>query len=361
MNKRNKKILALAAALLMASALAGCGGSGEQETSLKDLEVERYVTLGEYKGLEVSVPPVTVDEELWKQEADGAYFDAVMSSQAEIADPILDRAVADGDIVNIDYVGKLDGEAFAGGTAQGANLPIGSGSYIEGFEAGLVGVMPGETVDLDLTFPENYQSAELAGQKVVFTVKVNCIVPEEMEEVFIREMQIDGVEDREGLRQYVYDYLYSYAEQNRAGAVDTAVQDALLQRCTFAEKLPNFLYDKVEDVLRSNVEQDAAYYGVDAESYLQQVYGGSMVEFLEEYVPKSVKSQLAFQAVANREDLNLSDEALEERLLGYAVNSGYETVEEWLGDRSREDYREAFMYSSVLDFLEENARITEQQ
>jgi len=88
---------------------------------------------------------------------------------------ITDRAVENGDVVNLDYEGKKDGVAFEGGTAKGYDLEIGSGLFIPGFEEKLVGVMPGETVDLDLTFPEGYDEPSLAGQPVVFTVTVNGI------------------------------------------------------------------------------------------------------------------------------------------------------------------------------------------
>ena len=90
--------------------------------------------------------------------------------------PITDRAVEDGDLVTIDYVGKKDGEAFSGGSAEGYQLKIGSNTFIDGFEEGLIGVMPGDTVDLDLTFPESYsRNQDLAGQAVVFTVTLDKI------------------------------------------------------------------------------------------------------------------------------------------------------------------------------------------
>ena len=98
--------------------------------------------------------------------------------------------VKKGDTANIDYVGKKDGVAFDGGTAQGYQLEIGSGTFIDGFEDGLVGVMPGETVDLNLTFPKEYPSEELAGKKVVFKVKVN-----EIKQKQSRELDEDFFED----------------------------------------------------------------------------------------------------------------------------------------------------------------------
>mgnify|MGYP003523801688 FL=1 len=158
-----KKTLGLLAAVLSVAMLAGCGAKDTGDASisqgaadsvvLKNLDVDKYVTLGEYKGLEVSVDTVEVDEDEWDTLVNNVYYGNITADNGGIKD----RAVETGDTVNIDYEGKKDGVAFEGGTAQGYDLTIGSGSFIDGFEDGLIGVMPGETVDLDLPFPEGYK------------------------------------------------------------------------------------------------------------------------------------------------------------------------------------------------------------
>ena len=168
-------------------------------------DVEQYVTLGEYKGLQVTVTEPAVDDATLETELESVYFANVTAENGGITD----RAVAEGDTINLDYEGKKDGVAFSGGTAAGASLTIGSGQFIAGFEEGLVGVKPGETVDLDLTFPEEYHSADLAGQAVVFTVTVNYIQPTEMEDSVVAGMGIDNVTNLEELKQNVYDELYA--------------------------------------------------------------------------------------------------------------------------------------------------------
>ena len=140
---------------------------------LKDLDVAKYVTLGDYKNIEVTMAGPEVDQEEWDLINAQVYNDFVTAESGGV----LDRAVENGDLVNIDYSGKKDGVVFDGGTAAAQQLEIGSGSFIAGFEEGLVGVMPGETVDLNLTFPEVYHNADLEGQAVVFTVTVNFIYP----------------------------------------------------------------------------------------------------------------------------------------------------------------------------------------
>ena len=239
-----KKTLGFLAAVLSMCMLAGCGakdtgdgtdaatGAGAESTALKDMDVDKYVTLGEYKGLEVSVDTVEVDEDEWDSLVNNVYYENITAENGGI----MDRAVETGDTVNIDYEGKKDGVAFDGGTAQGYDLTIGSGSFIAGFEDGLIGVMPGETVDLNLTFPENYGKSDLAGQAVVFTVTVNYIQPAqdgEFSDEVISNFGIDGVTNEEELRQYAYDYLNENAQQNYETNVQQAVMDAFMANNTF--------------------------------------------------------------------------------------------------------------------------------
>lgn len=197
-----KKIFKVCMCGLVAAALiSGCGKKpaakpAETETEATEsaaqetLAVEDLtgmdngtVTLGEYKGIEVTKDPVEVTDD----EVDQA-VQSDLSAQAKDAE--VDRAIQNGDVVNIDYVGTKDGVAFDGGTAQGYDLNIGSGQFIEGFEEGLVGAKKGDKVSLNLTFPEAYQNADLAGKAVVFDVTVNSVkekqVPE-LNDAFVQE------------------------------------------------------------------------------------------------------------------------------------------------------------------------------
>lgn len=357
-----KKLVCLIAALLAVNVAAGCG-TEKAQTALKDMKVDKYVTLGEYKQLAVTVAPVSVDEEQANILANEAYMSAVSMENGGITD----RAVENGDTVIIDYEGKRDGVAFAGGTAQGASLAIGSGQFIDGFEEGLIGVMPGETVDLNLTFPEEYKNnPDLAGAEVVFTVTVHYIQPTEMtDDAVVAALGIDGVDTVDGLIQYAKDYLYEQETSSYDNRVRMAVLDAFMENCVF-EKLPDNMVKEYQQLLRENIVLEAqAYsnysgYSIDAETYAQQAYGyESLDAFVEDYSQEYVRQNLAMQAVANLENLNLDDEELETRLQKYAIESGYGTVEEFIGDTPKEDFREYFMNTDVMDFLVDNAVITE--
>ena len=263
-----KKTLGLLAAVLSVCMLAGCGakdtgnGAATDSTALKDMDVDKYVTLGEYKGLAASVDTVEVDEDEWDTLVNNVYYGNITAENGGITD----RAVETGDTVNIDYEGKKDDVAFDGGTAQGYDLTIGSGNFIAGFEDGLIGVMPGETVDLDLSFPDPYpNNPDLAGQPVVFTVTVNYIQPAqdgEFSDEVISNFGIDGVTNEEELRQYAYDYLNENAQQNYETNVQQAVMDAFMANNIFTS-VPEALVQKYSDAAESSITSMASAYGVD--------------------------------------------------------------------------------------------------
>ena len=363
-----KKTLGLLAAVLSVAMLTGCGAKDTGETTgstsqgttdsvvLKDLDVDTYVTLGEYKGLEASVDTVEVDEDEWNTMVNNVYYGNITADNGGI----VDRAVETGDTVNIDYEGKKDGVAFDGGTDQGYDLTIGSGQFIDGFEDGLIGVMPGDTVDLDLTFPEAYGNADLAGQAVVFTVTVNYIQPAqdgELSDEIISNFGIDGVTNEEELRQYAYDYLNENAQQNYESNVQQAVMDAFMAGNTFSS-VPEALVQKYSDAAESSITSMASAYGVDGDTFTQYYYGQDLDSFLSAYSEEAAKQDIALQAVANKENLNISDEELDQMLQDRATAAGYDTIDEYIGETSKEDYREYFLYDKVMDYLVENARIT---
>ncbi len=348
-----KKMAVLFAALLAVCALGGCG---KETASLKDMEVDKYVTLGDYRNLELPEPDITVDEAQQEELVWQVYYENVKAEYG-----ITDRAVKMGDTANIDYVGTMDGVAFEGGTAAGANLTIGSGAFIDGFEEGLIGVMPGETVELELSFPEGFRNEELAGKAVVFTVTVNSIFPEgEMRSDAIAAFGVEDVTNEEELRQYVYDYLYANAMKNYQKTLKNRVMQAFIGQCTFLE-LPEGMAEQYEQNTREKMESWAANSNMDTESYAKLVYGMGYEELVADYSREALKQDIALQAVANRENLNISDDELDTRLLQYANEAGYDTVKAYVKGESidQEEYRNYFMYEKVLDWLVENVSKTE--
>lgn len=352
MKKRVAKIMAL---LLAAGMLTGCGSDADKP--LSQLDVDKYVTLGDYNNLNVSVTPAEVTDEQVVEVMISVYSDYVSAE----AGGIIDRAVEAGDTVNIDYVGTKDGEAFAGGSAAGALLTIGSNRFIAGFEDGLIGVMPGETVDLDLRFPDEYGNAELAGQDVVFTVTVNYIMPvitgiEDMKDEVMPFIDFTDLSTVEELRQFVYDTLLEMAQEDYITELQNAIMDELVAQCEF-KSLPETMLEESRKTLTENLENVAAQLGASTDAFVSAYYNGMSVEdFVETYAPQGVKQNLAFQAVANKEGLTVDDEELQALLEEYTSNSGYDSVEAFLGEVSKEDFRNYFMSEKVLEYLTENVQ-----
>lgn len=378
-----KKSVGILAILMTAMLITGCGGeesdsresadpattdtssssdaAGEDqggssaELSLHEMNVEEYVSLGDYSSFEVTVDKIGVDEEKLKSLMSSAYIEYVTPEHGGITD----RAVEMGDTVVIDYEGKKDGVAFGGGTAQGAHLAIGSGEFIDGFEDGLVGVMPGETVDLNLTFPEGYGNADLAGQAVVFTVTVQCILPkemaeEDMEDVVAASMGISGVSNVAEFRQYAYDYLYSRYEYEVQGNV----LELLLERCEFKE-LPEEMLEPYRQMWLQVFRMYSSMYGMSLEQYTDIFYDADSETLISRYAEQYLKQDLALQAIANKEGLGISDEELETRLSEEAEKAGYASIQEYVGAESRENYRNDYMNERVTDYLIERTTVNE--
>lgn len=349
-----KKFAGMAAALAAAVLITGCGS--DTDKPLDQMKVDRYVTLGDYSSFEVAVDVIGVDEEELAALMSGSYVNFVTPEHGGITD----RAVAEGDTVFIDYEGKENGVAFAGGTAQNATLKIGSGQFIAGFEEGLVGVMPGETVDLDLKFPENY-NPEMAGKEVVFTVTVRCIQPlavaeADMEDVVVASMGINGVSTVAEYRQYAYDYLYSEYEYN----VQSGIIDSLMERCEFQE-LPEEMLEPYRQMWTQALTMYAYRYQLSLEQYAAYFYGTDSASVIDQYAREYLKQDLMLQAIANREGLKISDEELETRLQEDAEAGGYASAEEYVGSGDREDYRNDYMNEKVLEYLMERTAISEKE
>ncbi len=329
-------------------------GTDANRIVLKDYPVEDYVTLGDYKNMTVILAGTEVAQSDWDTLNAQVYNEMVTLENGGMTD----RAVAEGDIINLDYSGKKDGVVFDGGTAASQQLEIGSDSFIDGFEDGLIGVMPGETVDLNLTFPANYDNVELAGQAVVFTVTVNFIYPTEeyWSDEVIAAAGNENFNSIETMKQYVYDYIKDYNEYYYDINLENEVVKTFIEECQFKE-IPADLVESYRNDFILTMTNEAANYGMDVNSLCNYYYGMDLQSFLSIYVEESVKQSMAFQAVANAENMNLSDEAFDARLQELADSYGYTGIEEYIGNNPKEGYRELFMLEDVVAFLVENTTV----
>ncbi len=321
----------------------------EDYVGLEDLDIDEYVTLNDYKNMKVTAyKPETTDEDIEQ------YINSEM-----LTGYITDRKVENGDVVNIDYEGKKDGVAFDGGTASGYDLEIGSGSFIEGFEEGLIGVMPGETVDLDLAFPEGYREETLAGQPVVFTVTVNGIA-ESMEYADATDADLA----RFGLSYETKDALWKAAkaevEKNAEEVFETSKTSAILNQVlseSTIKSVPEYLVEEQMQGYEIYMESmSQMYYGMNFEQYLEQVEQKTLADFEAEIRPDCetmVKQYLISEALARAEQLEITDELIRE----YAQQDieGYDgyTIDSYLEEVGYTTYRMFVLQEKLVERLNE--------
>lgn len=374
---KKKIVRALVAGLIMLQ-LIGCGGQKSEnaedsqtaseatETARKvtpiyfnEIKIDEHVVLGEYKGLEVVSTTSAVSDE--KVESYITYMLSMSGTQEEITER---DVIAQGDIANIDYVGKKDGVAFDGGTAQGYYLEIGSGTFIPGFEEGLVGVKKGETVDLNLTFPENYHSEDLAGADVVFTVTVNGLyrnATPQFDDEFVASLGIEGVATTDDYRAYLKKTMEESEKKNALQDVQMQLFNMLIENAEISN-IPEKLIDKFYDINMNNMNYQAAMYGMDVESFVSSYYGMDAAAFEEEALAAaeiSAKQALVCLKIAADENIVVTDEEIDKALEEKYAEYGYASAEEFEAAIDKEEYRDSLLLNKVVDFLTENAKITE--
>ncbi|MBO5278348.1 MAG: trigger factor [Lachnospiraceae bacterium] len=325
-----KGLRVMAAGLCAMLLLAGCGNKAESDYS-------KYVTLGQYKGVEITAVPDVTEEEL----------------EAEVASRFRDT-VADGDTVNIDYVGTKDGVAFDGGTAQGQSLTIGSNTYIDGFEEGLVGVKVGDTVDLNLTFPDPYKNnPDLAGKPVVFTVTVNSISgvvgAELTEEVIAANTMYDSVD---AYRESVREELQLVKDNQKLTQIW-----AIVQETTTISGYPKKEVEEYANDMKSYYESMASMYGTDLATLLSAsgMTEETFNQQCQEYGQEECAKYMILEMIAKEENITVSEEEFNEEIAKAVTESGMEkeTLLEYYG--GEELVRENLLYNKVLEFLLENA------
>ena len=345
-----KRIISKAVCLLCAGALAltaaGCSKSAASSSTSADSEASVYGSASDYDyqnfaysdGLDengywsgiraldyvtlpedyASIPLKKADIEPTEEDVQ-SQIDSLLS-QNTTTQQITDRAAADGDTVNIDYVGTVDGVAFTGGTYSGYSLTLGSGSFIDGFEDQIVGHKPGETFEVNVTFPDGYSDSTdaegnavvLSNKKAVFSVTLNYISEEilpELTDAWVEEnfSSTDGVHTVEDLRAEYQKMLY----QNN---LNTAVMDYLLANSTFKD-LPKEVTDYQVNQCLNYYYTMAQYYGYDLDSFLQAAAGynnaDDLLDAMSDSITEYAREALLYQAVAEAMDIAPTQEQID--------------------------------------------------
>ena len=327
-------------------------GAGKELKFHLEVFVRPDVELGEYKGLSV---------EAEQQKVSDAMIDARIAQDQDNASRTIDvedRPVQEGDTVNLDYAGTVDGVAFAGGTAEKQTLKIGSHQFIEGFEEQMIGMNIGEEKDLNVTFPEAYHAKDLAGKAAVFHVKLNGIsekVLPELNDEFASE-----VSEFETLEAYKADVKAKLLEKKQAD-VKTAKENALTEKAVENAEMdiPAVMIEsQAEDMVR-DFGQRLQMQGMKLEQYMQYT-GMTMPQMVDQYkdqAKKRIQGRLVLEAIAKAEGLEATEEDLENeyKKMAEQYSMEVEKVKEYMG--SQEDgVKEDLATQKALDLLVAEAK-----
>ena len=321
-----------------------------------DVTVKPEVELGQYKGLEVEkVSAEVTDEDVMKE------LEKVQKQNARKVE-VTDRAAQLGDVVNVDYLGSVDGVAFDGGKAEGFDLELGSHSFIEGFEDQIVGHNIGEEFDINVTFPEAYHAPELAGKAAVFAIKVNGITAKELPE--LNDAFAEDVSEFSTLDEYKADILAKLAAEKTEKAKQLQgdkLLDAAVANCKM--EVPQVMYDNKIDSMMREFEENIVRQGLSMDVYYQ--YMGTNEETMRETFKdtsmKSVDARLMLEAIAKAENLVISDEDLDAEVIKYGESYGVDgkTMLDMIQEDDKNALRQDMLVRAAMKVIEDNAVIKE--
>ena len=321
------------------------------------VDTKQQVELGEYKGLEIQ----EIDGEVSEKEIE-QYIDTVRDKQAEVSDVTdADAQLQKGDTANIDFVGKKDGEAFAGGSAQGYDLVIGSGSFIPGFEEQMEGMKLGEVRNVELNFPEDYYVTDLAGQPVVFEVTLNAIKRKTLPE--LNDEFVKDVSNFETVDAYKEDIKAMLTEE-KAAEIKNRYKAEAAQKVTEQSDVvaPKSQVKAEAENFMNDIKFQMSQQGISLEDYVK-LTNGNMEDIENECKTRAesfVKQNIVFEAIAEKEGFEISDEELEAEFnkMAEMYKQPVETVKEVFNMRGQVGLiKRNLLLEKVSDFLLENAKI----
>lgn len=310
------------------------------------------VTLGEYKGLEVD----KVSTRVTQKEVDAKIQEEAEKNARTIT--VEDRAVQDGDEVVLDFEGFVDGVAFEGGKGENYPLTIGSGSFIPEFEEQLVGAETEKEVEVKVTFPEDYHAEDLKGKEAVFKCTVHEIKAKELPEIddeFAAE-----VSEFDTLEEYKADVKAKIKEQKaaegKAKQEDQVVEQAV-KNATY--ELPEAMVETQAEQMANDFAQRMQSQGLTMEQYFQFT-GTTAEQMMEDLKPQAVKrieTRLVLEAIAKAENIEISDEKLDEEIgkMAEAYKMEADKLKEFMGENEKKQMKEDMAVQEAITFLVENA------
>lgn len=364
-----KRLMTIVAGICAVALLGGCSGKSYKVGENGEF-YNNSIVITKYKGLEVEkVEPIPVTDE-----------DVEMSIQSDLEVEwekvgIKDRAAQDGDTVIIDYVGKKDGVAFDGGSADNSSLTLGSDTFIDGFEDGIIGHTPGESFDLNLTFPPDYQSADLAGQAVVFTVTLDAIVPTELTEAMVPLLSSTATTIEE-YKAEVKKNLEKNNEESAMESMKSSLFSILYEECKVTKYPEKELEENITNATKDytseyqnymsyasmmngvTVEEYEKTNGMTVDEYVLAAYGST----IEEIVKMQCAIKMAVELVAEVEEITVTEDDIDAFVEKYATQYGYDKAEYkegFIQQNGEETLKAATLQEKVIDALWEHCTVVE--
>lgn len=329
-------------------------GKGKPLTVTIDVAVYPVVEVKDYKGIEVE----QVDPEVTEEDVDRD-IEAMRKRNSRMV--VADRPVENGDTVILDYAGFVGDEQFQGGTAENQELKIGSGMFIPGFEEQLIGVKAGESKDVVVTFPEEYQAKELAGKEATFKCTVHEVKFEELPELddeFAKDVsEFDTLAElRDDARARILESVKLQCENEAKDKVIAQVYEN-----NKIEAPATMVADEMDRMIQE-LEQQMRYQGLNIQQYLQFT-GSTLDDFHNEIKPeaeKRVATRIVLRSIGDVENVEVTDEDLDKELqrMSEAYNTDPENIKKMLGEENLAFFRKDIALTKVMDMLYNEAKIT---
>lgn len=324
--------------------------SDEKVVLVAQTPVKPDVKIEKYKGIKITKYEYTVTDADVEKEIDG------MRDRIAEKVSVTDRAAQEGDTVNIDFVGKKDGEEFEGGSAEKFDLTLGSHQFIPGFEESVVGMKIGEVRDINVTFPEDYQAENLKGQKAVFTVTLHSIQGKQLpalDDEFAKKMGSDSLE---AYRAKVRERL----EKNAASRALNETENSIIEEIAkgAAAEIPDAMIERQEDASMQRMEYNLMYQGIKMEDYLKYI-GTTRDEYkknFEEEAKKNVLHQLIVEKIIELEKIEATQEEIDAKVEEQAKSVGKTAAEykKTMDPRQAEYLESDIKVTKLFDFLQAN-------
>ena len=332
-------------------------GKGKDLVFTATVAVKPEVKLGKYKGVKVEKKEYKVTDEDIENE-----IKEMAEKNSRIVTGDENAVIEKGYTAVIDFEGFVDGKPFEGGKGENHSLEIGSNTFIPGFEDQLVGLKTGEETDVNVVFPENYFSKELAAKPAVFKVKVNEIKVKELPE--IDDEFAKDVSEFDTLKELKADIKKHLEEENAQKAKYEMEEEAIKAVCEKAEvEIPQVMIDNEVEEYIKEMESRLMYQGMKLDTYLQ-LMGKNLSDIKEQYAERAttnVKTKLVLEAISKAENIEVTDKDIEEKLREIAARYGStgDNVEEMIKnptDQMRDYVKEELKYDLAVKFIMDNAK-----